>query len=246
MKSDRISTISPLSASPTKKFVLALVACALFLATAFCLAGCKPPAGQLAANAAIAEMGALDKKDPEAIGYIPEVVEAQSLEQIGVSEQEFFDWWLEGFSYSLGDVELNVDEDAGEVNAKITCRQLEPIIRQWSNEYVTWLVSNSIAIQAGQTEDPCEYGRLLLQSMFESNEPTLVECMIQVQKYDDAWSVVASQDNGLYRDALLGSTENLSGYYIAPFEALAALGVELPVSQGEASAADAADETVEE
>lgn len=218
------------STTPLAKIALVLVACALFACTAFCLSGCKPPAGQLAANAAIAEMGALDKKDPEAIGYVPEVAQAKTLEQIGVSEQEFFGWWLDGFAYSLGDVELNFDEDAGEIDAKITCRQLEPIIKQWSSEYVTWLVTNRAAIQAGESEDPCEYGRLLLQSMFETTEPVLTECTIQVQKYDDAWSVVGSQDNGLYRDALLGSTDDLSGYYAVPLEELAALNVELPVA----------------
>lgn len=232
------STNSTTSTTPLAKIAFALVACALFACTALCLTGCKPPEGQLAANAAIAEMGAIDKKDPEAIGYLPEVSQAQTLEQIGVSQQEFFGWWLDGFTYSLGDVELNFDEDAGDINAKITCRQLEPIIKQWSNEYVAWLVSNRATIQAGESEDPCEYGRLLLQSMFETAEPVLVECTIQVQKYDDTWSVVASQDNGLYRDALLGSTDNLSGYYAAPLEELAALNVPLsavPQSQEEAA-----------
>lgn len=237
MRSNLTSTNRSLSA--LKKLALAFAACALFCTTALALSGCKPPEGQLAANAAIAEMGALEKKNPEAIGYLPEVVDARSLEQIGISQQEFFDWWLDGFSYSLGDVELNFDEDAGDINAKITCRQLEPIIREWSNDYVTWLVSNSIAIQAGQTEDPLEYGRLLLQEMFQTTEPVLTECMVKVQKFDDTWSVVGGQENGLYGDALLGSTENLSGYYIAPLEELAALNIPLvdtSTSEGDAVA----------
>lgn len=220
------------------KVGLAFVVCVLVLSTAFCLSGCKPPEGQLAANAAIAEVVALEKKDPEAIGYLPEVSQAQSLERIGVSEQEFFDWWLDGFSYSLGDVDMNIDETEAEVEAKITCRQLEPIIKQWSNEYVTWLVTNRNAIEAGEAEDPSEYGRLLLQSIFEGTEPVLTECSILVKKYDDTWSVVGSQDNSLYRDALLGSTDNLSGYYLAPFEELEALNVELPVASQQETSAD--------
>lgn len=233
----KLSTTTHIPA-PLAKIALAIVACALFACTALCLSGCKPPEGQLAANAVIAEMGALDKKDPEAISYLPEVSQAQTLEQIGISQQEFFSWWLDGFTYSLGDVELNFDEDAGEINAKITCRQLEPIIKEWSNEYVAWLVDNRAAIQAGETEDPCEYGRLLLQSIFETTDPTLTECIVQVQKFDDTWSVVGSQDNGLYRDALLGSIDDLSGYYSAPLEELAALDIAFPLalqSSGEES-----------
>ena len=213
-----------------KQGLIAFVSCALLLCVACCLTGCKPPAGQLAANAAIAEMAAIEKCDPSSLDYLPEVSQAQELEQIGISQEEFFSWWLSGFTYSLGDVELNVEEDDALINAKITCRQLEPIIKQWSNEYTEWLIANAAAIEAGTTEDPCEYGRLLLQSLFENTEPTLVECTVHVQKIDDEWSVVGDADNSIYRDALLGSTDNLSGYYDSPLNELATLGVKLPVS----------------
>lgn len=225
-----------------KKVVLAIAACSLCLATAFALSGCKPPQGQLAANAAIAEMAAIEKCDPASINYLPEVSQAAELEKIGISSQEFFGWWLSGFSYSLGDLEMNYEEDDATINAKITSRQLEPIIKQWSNEYVEWLVANAPAIKAGQTEDPCEYGKLLLQGLFESTEPTLVECAVRVHKYDDDWSVVGEPDNGLYRDALLGSTDNLAGYYAAPLNELATLGVTLPAPAAETPAEEAAPE----
>lgn len=213
-----------------KQAAIGFIALALFACMAFCLSGCKPPAGQLAANAAIAEMAAIEKHDPESLGYLPQVSGADQLEQIGISQAEFYGWWLDGFTYSLGDLEMNFDEDAADINAKITCRQLEPIIKQWSNDYVEWLAVNEQAIKAGQTEDPCEYGRLLLQSLFENTEPVLTECTVQVQKIDDEWSVVGSVDNGVYRDALLGSADNLSGYYELPFAQLAEMGVKLPVS----------------
>lgn len=229
-----ISSISELPAqTPAKRVAIGLVALALFACMAFCLSGCKPPAGQLAANAAIAEMAAIEKHDPESLTYLPQVSGADQLEQIGISQAEFYGWWLDGFTYSLGDVELNFDEDGGDINAKITCRQLEPIIKQWSNDYVEWLVVNEQAIKAGQAEDPCEYGRLLLQSLFENTEPVLTECTVQVQKIDDEWSVVDSADNGVYRDALLGSADNLSGYYELPLAQLVDLGVKLPVSADE-------------
>lgn len=217
------------SKSSVKQVAIAFATLALFACMALCLSGCKPPAGQLAANAAIAEMAAIEKHDPESLTYLPQVSGAEQLEQIGVSQAEFYGWWLDGFTYSLGDLEMNIDEDAADINAKITCRQLEPIIKQWSNDYVEWLVANEQAIKAGQSEDPCEYGRLLLQSLFENTEPVLTECVVQVQKIDDEWSVVGNADNGVYRDALLGSTDNLSGYYELPFNELASLGVKLPV-----------------
>lgn len=226
--------------SVSKRIAVALAACVLLCCMALSLTGCKPPAGQLAANAAIAEMAAIEKHDPASMSFLPEVSQAQQLEQLGISQEEFFGWWLEGFTYSLGDVELNFDEDAGDINAKITCRQLEPIIKQWSNEYVEWLVANEIAIKAGEAEDPCAYGKLLLQSLFENTEPELVECTVQVQKVDDEWSVVGSADNNLYKDALLGSTDNLSGYYAVVFAQLSDLDVALPVSAAE-SASDQGD-----
>lgn len=219
--------------SVSKRIAVALAACVLLCCMALSLTGCKPPAGQLAANAAIAEMAAIEKHDPASMSFLPEVSQAQQLEQLGISQEEFFGWWLEGFTYSLGDVELNFDEDAGDINAKITCRQLEPIIKQWSNEYVEWLVANEIAIKVGEAEDPCAYGKLLLQSLFENTEPDLVECTVQVQKIDDEWSVVGSADNNLYKDALLGSTDNLSGYYAVVFAQLSDLDVALPVSAAE-------------
>lgn len=224
--------------NPMKRIMAALASCALLICVAFCLAGCKPPAGQLAANAAIAEMAAIEKCDPASIDYLPEVSQAQQLEQIGISQEEFFGWWLEGFTYSLGDVELNVEEDDALINAKITCRQLEPIIKQWSNEYTEWLVTNAEAIKAGASEDPCEYGRLLLQSLFENTEPVLIECTVHVQKIDDDWSVVGDADNSVYRDALLGSTDNLSGYYESPLNELATLGVKLPVATAQTPSDD--------
>lgn len=227
------SNVHTLASKMTRTVILAFATCALVICAAFCMTGCKPPAGQLAANAAIAEMAAIEKKDPEAIAFLPEVSQAEMLEQIGISKAEFFDWWLDGFIYSLGDVELNVDEDEADINAKITCRQLEPIIKQWSNEYVEWLLANREAILAGETEDPCEYGRLLLQSIFQNTEPTLIECIVHVKKYDDDWSVVADADNGIYRDALLGSTDDLSGYYLVPIEELIELNVFLPVESQE-------------
>lgn len=217
------------SKSPVKQAAIGFIVLALFACMTLCLSGCKPPAGQLAANAAIAEMAAIEKHDPESLDYLPQVSGTEQLEQIGISQAEFYSWWLDGFTYSLGDLEMNFDEDAADINAKITCRQLEPIIKQWSNDYVEWLVVNEQAIKAGQTEDPCEYGRLLLQSLFENTEPVLTECIVQVQKIDDEWSVVGSMDNGVYRDALLGSADNLSGYYELPFAQLADLGVKLPV-----------------
>lgn len=224
--------------NPMKHIIAVLASCVLLICVAFCLAGCKPPAGQLAANAAIAEMAAIEKCDPASIDYLPEVSQAQQLEQIGISQEEFFGWWLEGFTYSLGDVELNVEEDDALINAKITCRQLEPIIKQWSNEYTEWLVTNAEAIEAGASEDPCEYGRLLLQSLFENTEPVLTECTVHVQKIDDDWSVVGDADNSVYRDALLGSTDNLSGYYESPLNELATLGVKLPVATAQTSSDD--------
>lgn len=215
--------------SHPKKLALVLAACALCFCAIFCLSGCKPPAGQLAANAAIAEMGAIENRDPASIKCLPEASQSEELEAIGVSQEEFFDWWLEGFSYSLGDLEMNIEEDDALINAKITARQLEPIIKEWSNQYSAWLTNNEQAIKSGTSEDPCAYGKALLQSIFESTEPTLVECTVHVKKYDDDWSIVDEVDNGVYRDALLGSTENLSEYYEAPINKLASLGVKLPV-----------------
>lgn len=217
------------------RIAVGVIALALFACVAFGLSGCKPPAGQLAANAAIAEMAAIEKHDPESLEYLPQVSGADQLEQLGISQEEFYGWWLDGFTYSLGDVELNFDEDGGDINAKVTCRQLEPIIKQWSNDYVEWLVANEQAIKAGQTEEPCEYGRLLLQSLFENTEPVLIECTVQVQKIDDEWSVVGSTDNSIYRDALLGSADSLSGYYELPLAQLVDLGVTLPVSAAESA-----------
>ena len=45
---------------------------------------------------------------------------------------------------------------------------------------------------------------------------------------------MGDQDNGVYRDALLGSVDNLSGYYSAPIAELTALHVALPADGAEA------------
>lgn len=217
---------------------IALAMCALMACVAFALSGCKPPQGQLAANAALAEMGAIQQKNPESISYLPEVSQAEQLEQIGISQEEFFDWWLDGFTSSLGDVEMNSEENDAKIFASVTCKQLEPIIKQWSNEYVAWLLENKAAIEAGTSEDPLEYGRNLLKSIFENTEPTLCQTEIHLHKYDDDWSVVGDQENGVYRDALLGSIDNLSGYYSAPIAELTALHVALPADSAAASAQD--------
>ena len=116
---------------------IAAALCALMACMAFALSGCKPPQGQLAANAALAEMSAIQQKNPESISYLPEVSQAKELEQIGISQEEFFDWWLDGFTSSLGDVEMNGEENDAKIFASITCRQLEPVIKQWSNEYLS-------------------------------------------------------------------------------------------------------------
>ena len=79
-----------------------------------------------------------------------------------------------------------------------------------------------------------EYGRNLLKSIFENTEPTLCQTEIHLHKYDDDWSVVGDQDNGVYRDALLGPVDNLSGYYSAPIAELTALHVALPADGAEA------------
>ena len=213
---------------------IALATCALMACTAFVLSGCKPPQGQLAANAALAEMSAIQQKNPESISFLPEVSHAEELEQIGISQEEFFGWWLEGFTSSLGDVEMNGEENDAKIFASITCKQLEPIVKQWSNEYVAWLLENKAAIEAGTTEDPLEYGRNLLKSIFENAEPTLCQTEIHLHEYDDDWSVVGDQDNGVYRDALLGSADNLSGYYSAPIAELTALHVALPANGADA------------
>lgn len=106
---------------------IAAALCALMACMAFALSGCKPPQGQLAANAALAEMSAIQQKNPESISYLPEVSQAKELEQIGISQEEFFDWWLDGFTSSLGDVEMNGEENDAKIFASITCRQLEPL-----------------------------------------------------------------------------------------------------------------------
>ena len=69
---------------------IAATVCALMACMAFALSGCKPPQGQLAANAALAEMSAIQQKNPESISYLPEVSQAKELEQIGISQEEFF------------------------------------------------------------------------------------------------------------------------------------------------------------
>ena len=77
----------------------------------------QAPQGQLAANAALAEMSAIQQKNPESISYLPEVSQAKELEQIGISQEEFFDWWLDGFTSSLGDVEMNGEENDAKIFA---------------------------------------------------------------------------------------------------------------------------------
>lgn len=227
--SDGVQQMRPLA----KRSLIAVFACVLFFCAAFCLSGCKPPAGQLAANAAIAEMAAIESCDPSSIDYLPEASQSKQLEAIGVSQEEFFSWWLEGYEYSLGDLELNIDEDDALINAKITCRKLEPVIQQWSNQYTAWLTENAQAIEAGQSEDPCAYGKSLLQGLFESTEPALTECTVHVHEYDDDWSIVGDAENSIYRDALLGSTDSFAGYYEAPLKELEKLGVSLSVPSAE-------------
>ena len=56
---------------------IAAALCALMACMAFALSGCKPPQGQLAANAALAEMSAIQQKNPESISYLPEVSQAK-------------------------------------------------------------------------------------------------------------------------------------------------------------------------
>lgn len=231
------TTLSARSSSLRTRMVQGAVAfaiCVLLACVSFALSGCKPPQGQLAANAALAEMNAIQQKDPSAIDYLPEVSQASQLEQIGISQEEFFSWWLDGFSYSLGDVEMNGEENEAKIFASVKCRQLEPVIRQWSDEYVAWLLENKEAIEAGQSEDPLAHGRELLKSTFENAEIVLTQTEVLVRKYDDEWSVVGDQENAVYGDALLGSTDNLSGYYAAPLTELATLNVALPADSAAA------------
>lgn len=61
---------------------IAAALCALMACMAFALSGCKPPQGQLAANAALAEMSAIQQKNPESISYLPEVSQAKSLSRL--------------------------------------------------------------------------------------------------------------------------------------------------------------------
>lgn len=170
----------------TRRAALALVAAC----GAACLGGCGllgPSPEQVIREGIVADLDGLAQEDSELRAKLAESLDAAgALEGLDVDSSAFIDEFLEGFTYEVGEIE--VDDEAGSATAqvKVTCRTFTDIASRLKE-----LVVAEAASGATSTEDEfsARIGELLMQALDETKPEEAEVTLACSRAEDDTWSV---------------------------------------------------------
>lgn len=84
------------------------------------------------------------------------------LDQLGISEDEFTEAYLEGFSYEIGDI--SVDGDTATVKLTLTIKSMGDIMTTFQSEFTDWAYGLDASTAQSMTEDDLykQGGQMLL------------------------------------------------------------------------------------
>lgn len=138
------------------------IALALAAALPLALAACGASGEKAVHDAVTKELESLKQLDDKALDQIlGTAVASADYTQFGVKDREFFEAWMNGFEYSVGDVTVNGNTAAVEVT--ITYKPMSAIIARFQNEITRFGFDGTTATMT-QEELSKETGRILLDS----------------------------------------------------------------------------------
>lgn len=182
-----------------KNFAPAALAASL-LAIAIALFGCSsgPSDADVIRQGVGDELAAIKAGDDDLMAAIEEGA-GEDLQALGLDAREFMGAYLDGFDYSVGDVQ--VDGDAATVHLTITCRSMADVTADFESAF-----ADALSSAEDVTDTDALYqlaGKTLLQCLVDA-QPKTVECDVRCQKDADGnWS---------YAD---GVTEQMSELFLS-------------------------------
>jgi hypothetical protein len=182
------------------RVALLLLAALLALATLVTLGACGKSDSEVIREGLTNDLGAL--KDATSKEFVALSSETQDmLSSQGVEIDDFTGIWLEGYDFTIGDIQINGSEAVARVD--ITVKQLGPVL----DAVVAEIQSSDQAYDTLEAATAA-IGQLLAERLAEA-APTTTTIEIPCTKTDNEWRVSDRMQDELLQQALLGESEFL-------------------------------------
>ncbi|MCI9130244.1 MAG: hypothetical protein HFJ65_08080 [Eggerthellaceae bacterium] len=93
-----------------KKLAVLLVSCAALVMATFALTSCGPNNEELIEQAVTTKYDAYKNADDASLSNIATLLENQGVAQLGIDDQEFVSALIDGFDYSIDEIQVNGDQ----------------------------------------------------------------------------------------------------------------------------------------
>ena len=166
-----------------KTRIAATLACALAFVLA--LVGCSsgPTDADVIRQGIDEELSSIKSGDDELVSAVAEGA-GEDLDQLGIDSAQFLSAYLDGFDYSIGDI--NVDGNTATVHLSVTCRSMNGIVSDFESKFTEALTEADDV-----TDEDALYklaGEVLMQCVADAPLKTS-ECDVTCEKDSDgSWS----------------------------------------------------------
>lgn len=152
----------------TTKRVLAIVLMAVATLALATLSACGGKSAETTIRESVtSELESIKKLDQDALDQIVGGANSVSdLSEYGISTEEFFRTWLEGFDYSVDKVTVNGDKATATVTIKV--KSLTSAMDSISNNISSIIASNPAMLTMTQEQIYKEIGNLLMKAVGEA------------------------------------------------------------------------------
>lgn len=169
-------------------------AVSMALVAVFCtvlLSACGGPSVEdLIRDDIIAGMDAISPDSEEFMEGLEQGADG-SFETLGIDSTEFAEAYLDGYSYEIGDI--NVDKDAGKATAEVTVRMksLTEIMGNFATSFQEWIEGVDPSTLSGEEDLYLKGGEILMQATkdAEAKESTITFAYTRDDDDQNSWSI---------------------------------------------------------
>ncbi len=173
------------------KKIVAIIAAGALVAGALCLIGCGQSNEQLIREKLTEELDTFKNQDESAMSSIATVMENEGLNEMGIDSQEFAAAVLDGFDYSIDDVQVNGDT----ANATVTIiSKSSSDFTNRVNEVAQTLTADPDLASMTDEEKMNKLGEAVMQA-FDETEIVTETATIEYKLNDNMWEPVAGNNS---------------------------------------------------
>lgn len=181
-----------------KKIISIMTAVAL-VAGALCLVGCGQNNEQLIREKLTEELDTFKNQDDSALSSIATAMENEGLDEMGIDSQEFAAAVLNGFDYTIDDVQVNGDT----ANATVTIvSKSSSDFTQRITEVAQTLVDDPAIAELTSEEKMSKLGEAVMQA-FDETEVVTETATIEYKLNNNTWEPVDGSNSLASLDSIV-------------------------------------------